>query len=310
MIRTSCALKTDPGKKELVQYGTGLFPIVCFEEDLAREPVPWHWHPDLEIGTILQGAAVVGAGAERFTVRQGEGFFLNAEVLHALWPQEGEGCLLRSAVFHPRLVGGSVDSVFWQNYIQPLIGDGARQSIHFDGSQPWHAPALEAVRGAWKSCVEEEPGHDLQVREALSRLAFLLSRNRPAGAAVPAKRALRDEERIKRMLRFIEENYAARISVADIAESAAVSQSECLRCFRGTIGASPIRYLKQFRIQKAAQLLSSTGEDVAEIGARCGFEDASYFTKTFREIKGMAPSAYRRERGQGGGGAGCAGPPD
>ena len=113
-----------------------------------------------------------------------------------------------------------------------------------------------------------------------------------------------------RLIRFIEENYAARISVADIAGSAAVSQSECLRCFRGTIGASPIRYLKQFRIQKAAQLLSSTREDVAEIGAQCGFEDASYFTKTFRELKGIAPSAYRRERGQGGGGAGSAGPLD
>ena len=45
--------------------------------------------------------------------------------------------------------------------------------------------------------------------------------------------------------------------------------------------------------QKAAELLASGTMSVAEAGALCGFEDASYFTKTFREMKGCTPSAYR-----------------
>lgn len=296
MARTSCGLKTNAQRMERVRYDTGLFPIACFHEDLALEPVAWHWHPDLEIGVIVQGTAVIGAGAERFTVRPGEGFLINAEVLHALWAQDQSACLLHSAVFHPRLVGGSVDSIFWQNYIQPLIADSARQSIHFDGSQPWHAPALDAIGAAWSSCVEEPPGYDLQTREALSRLTFLLSRNRPAVGAAPAKKVLRNEARIKQMLQFIQEHYSSEISLAALAESAAISESECLRCFRSTIGAAPIQYLKQFRVQKATELLAGTEKDVAEIGALCGFEDASYFTKTFRELKGCTPSAYRAQR--------------
>ena len=98
------------------------------------------------------------------------------------------------------------------------------------------------------------------------------------------------------MLQFIQENYALEIDTGDIARSAAISESECLRCFRSTIGASPIQYLKQFRVQKAAELLLSTGKDIGEVGGQCGFQDASYFTKTFRELKGSTPSAYRRER--------------
>lgn len=295
MVFTACGLEMNQQRQERVQYGTRLFPIACYQEDLAREPVPWHWHPDLEIGVILRGTAVITAGTERLTVRQGEGFFINAEVLHALRSQDQSVCLLHSAVFHPRLVGGSVDSIFWQNYIQPLVADSARQSICFDGSEPWHAQAISAIEEAWKSCVEEPPGYDLQAREALSRLAFHLSRNRPAGGRAPTKKALRDEERIKLMLRFIQENYASELNTAAIAASAAISQSECLRCFRGTIGAAPIQYLKQFRVQKAAELLAATEEDVAEIGARCGFQDASYFSKTFRELKGDTPTAYRQE---------------
>ena len=294
MALTLCGTKTNRQGMELARHGTGLFPVACYCEDLSREPVPWHWHCELEAGVILRGRAVVCAGTERFTLGPGEGFFINSEVLHALWSQDGSPCLLHSAVFHPRLIGGSADSIFWQNYVGPLIGDGARQSVRFDGAEPWHEQAAQAVETAWRGCAEEQPGYDLQVREALSRLAFLLSRNRPAKAECPPEKVLRNEARVKRMLRFIEDNYDSPLTTADIADSAMISESECLRCFRSTIGVPPTQYLKQFRVQKAAELLLSSGESVGEIGARCGFPDASYFTKTFRELKGCTPSAYRK----------------
>lgn len=297
MALAVCVTKTDHRGMELKQHGTGLFPIACYREDLAQKAVPWHWHPELEIGVILRGRAVVSAGAERFSLGPGEGFFLNAEVLHALRSDGPDPCLLHSAVFHPRLVGGSADSIFWQNYIQPLITDSTRQSLRFDGSAPWHRQALEAVEEAWRSCAEEPPGFDLQVRHALSQLAFLLSRNSPAGRAVPTGKTLRNESRVKQMLRFIQDNYAAELTTAAIAGSAAVSESECLRCFRSVIGASPIQYLKEFRVQKAAELLLSTGLDIGEVGAQCGFQDASYFAKTFRQQKGCTPSVYRQTGG-------------
>jgi len=73
-----------------------------------------------------------------------------------------------------------------------------------------------------------------------------------------------------------------------------ISPSECLRCFRSTIGTPPIQYLKSFRVQKAAELLSSTSTKINEISSLCGFQDPSYFTRSFREIKGMTPNQYRQ----------------
>lgn len=296
MTLTPCASRVSPQGLELNQHGTGLFPIACYHDDLLREPVPWHWHPEMEVGVVTEGSAVVAAGEERFIAREGEGFFVNAGVLHAMWNHDPSSCRFHSAVFHPRLVGGSTDSIFWQNYIQPLITDEMRRSIHFTPSVPWQKQALDAIALAWENCVEEPPGYDLQVRGALSQVAFLLSRNRSAPAGPPSGRALRDEERIKRMLRFIQENYSLEIRTADIAGSAMVSESECLRCFRKTIGMPPVQYLKHFRIQKACELLASNGGGVAEIGALCGFPDASYFAKIFHGIKGCAPSEYRKAR--------------
>lgn len=295
MAISTCGSRTNSRGMEVIRHGTALFPIACYHDDLARDIIPWHWHVELEAAVVSEGTAVVGAGAERFTVNRGDGFFINSGVLHTVWDQDGTNCRLHSAVFHPRLVGSSIDSIFWQNYIQPLLAGDAPKYIRFDRLAPWHREALQAIESAWSACAEESPGYELQIRDALSRLAFLLTRHRPAGGAPPSEKALRDEGRMKQMLRFIQQHFGEEIGVSAIAESASISESECLRCFRATIGTPPIQYLKQFRVQKAAELLSSTAWSAAEIGAQCGFQDASYF-KTFRQLRGCTPSEYRGKR--------------
>ena len=98
------------------------------------------------------------------------------------------------------------------------------------------------------------------------------------------------------MLQYIHDHYAEDIKLDRIAASASISESECIRCFRSTIEATPIQYIRQYRIRKAAQMLSDTEAAIADICFQCGFQDLSYFTKTFREIAGCTPAEYRRKK--------------
>ncbi len=296
MALTACDTRTSPQGRELKMHGTALFPVACYYDDLTSEPVPWHWHDELEAIVVVEGTAVVAAGTESFTVRQGEGFFCNTGVLHAAWNAGASSCLLHSVVFHPRLVGGSIDSVFWQNYLQPLLECPSYKGVLLDGSALWRQNGISAIEDSCKLCMDEPPGYEFLVRAALSELVFLLSRNRPAVAIPPSERSLRESERIKTMLQFVQEHYPEELDATQIAASARVSVSECLRCFRNTIGVPPIQYLKQFRIQKAAELLAATDWKISEIGAQCGFQDMSYFARTFRELKGSAPTEYRNQK--------------
>lgn len=295
MALSECGpVSTDQQGRELVKHGTPLFPAACYHDNIREAEVPWHWHDELEVLVMEAGTARISVNGADYMVKQGDGFFINAGALHGVWP-EGEGdCLLRSVVFHPRLVGGGVDSILWQKYLEPLLSDPCRPCVYFANLQKWERDASSAIRAAWQACVSEVSGFEFEVREHLSRLIFLLAENCPAAKKMPSEKVLRTGERIKIMLQYIQEHFDEELTLAEIAGSAAVSESECLRCFRNMIGSTPIQYVKQVRVQRAAELLTATDRKISDIGAECGFQEMSYFAKTFRELKGCTPGAFRK----------------
>ncbi len=294
MALSLCNVKVSEDGRELVEHGTLQFPVACYHDDLIKEDVYWHWHDELELIFVSEGSATIAVEQEKFTACQGDGFFINTGILHAAWHLDTPSCRFQSIVFHPRMVGGSMDSVFWQNYIQPLTDDAARKYVHIDTSFKFHHEAVTAIKTAWQACVTEPPGYEFEVRNCLSRLIFILSSLQPAKVVPLSEKMLRENERIKIMLQFIQDHFYEPISIAMIAGASTISESECLRCFHNTIGISPIQYLKQFRIQKAADFLISSNKKISDIGIECGFHDSSYFTKSFRETKGITPTEYRR----------------
>ena len=96
MAISFCAVQTDPQGKELTEHGTSLFPVSCHDEDLRLSPVAWHWHEDLEVLIITEGNALLSAGSDRFSLSQGQGFFINAGILHAVRAAGDSCCRLRS----------------------------------------------------------------------------------------------------------------------------------------------------------------------------------------------------------------------
>lgn len=285
----------DSNQKELVAHGNAAFPIGYYDDDLTNDEVPWHWHEEWEATIVLRGSILIAAGNEKHIIHAGEGFFANSQVLHGCWDWEHSGCRTHSVVFHPRLVGGSLDSVFYQTYVQSLLDNQALESLHLKPEIPWQRAFLEQLQAAWQSCYDQQPGYEFGVRSNLSQLILLLHQHAPDVRKQPSPKQQRSAERIKVMLQFIHDHSADELSTALIARQVSISESECLRCFRSTIGTTPIQYLRQYRIQQAAELLTSTDLPVSTIAERCGFQDLSYFTKTFREMKGCAPTVFRRK---------------
>lgn len=293
-IHCETDIVADAGGRELVQHGSALFPIACYAEDLASYSVAWHWHEEFEFILGVKGPLMVDVNKARLTLRTGQGVFLNAGVLHAVEQSQEGDALLHSGVFHPRLVGG-MDTVFWQKLIRPLQQPGAPAFFLLDEAVPWQREVLTCLREAWQEVADEPFDYENRVRYHLSAALRLLSTQCVGGRTKVSQQEQIAAERMKQMLRFVEEHYAEELTVERIAACVALSESACLRSFRQLLGITPIQYVKQFRVEKAAELLRSTRLRTGEIGAECGFSDGSYFIKTFREIKHCTPKEYREK---------------
>ena len=117
-------------------------------------------------------------------------------------------------------------------------------------------------------------------------------------AATPARHPAGAEHRDTRLLRqtvqYVDRHYAEKITVAAISAQCGYSSSHFMKRFHDLTGTSFAQYLIHFRLEKAATLLRGSRYTVLEIAARCGFSNASYFTRAFTRQYGVSPTAYRQ----------------
>ena len=85
-------------------------------------------------------------------------------------------------------------------------------------------------------------------------------------------------------------------TVSDIAKRISISREHFFAVFKADVGKSPSRYLLEYRIGKARELLMESRYPVYVIAQYLGFYDHAYFTKKFRQITGKSPSEYRKDR--------------
>ena len=86
-------------------------------------------------------------------------------------------------------------------------------------------------------------------------------------------------------------------TVADLATAVSVSRSVLDERFRQVLGRSPIRYLTEWRMHLAEDLLRSTQLPVAEISRRVGYDAEESFSRAFKRARGLAPATWRSTRG-------------
>ncbi|MFE4614363.1 helix-turn-helix domain-containing protein [Streptomyces niveus] len=108
-----------------------------------------------------------------------------------------------------------------------------------------------------------------------------------------------EEETNRRMLRVrdaMDRDYAQPLDVPALARIAHVSPAHFARTFRTTFGETPHRYLQRRRVERAMFLLRETDRGVTEICYEVGFGSPATFSRTFHDIVGRPPRAYRKER--------------
>lgn len=104
------------------------------------------------------------------------------------------------------------------------------------------------------------------------------------------------EESNRRLLRArdaMDRAYAEPLDIPALARIAVMSEAHFVRCFRSAFGETPHRYLQRRRVERSMFLLAETDRTVTEICFDVGFTSLGTFSRTFRQIMGESPTAFR-----------------
>lgn len=101
---------------------------------------------------------------------------------------------------------------------------------------------------------------------------------------------------LEQAMRFLEERIDGTIRVPHLAALVGVSSSQLSKLFREATGGGVLAHHVALKMARARRLLDTTNLSVAQVGQEIGMDDQFYFSRQFRRVHGLSPSAYRAER--------------
>ncbi len=159
-----------------------------------------------------------------------------------------------------------------------------------------HIGQNETVRHVFEELcalqAEAHPLAGLRMRSLVEQLLYLYLTEGGTAQTDPAP--AKKQEAIEETLLYIEEHLSEDLSVAHLAERCFFNSNYFARLFKENTGETPKHYILHRRNQKAIDLLLTTSLGIADIAARTGFDNASYFSNTFKKLNGLAPGEFRK----------------
>lgn len=164
-----------------------------------------------------------------------------------------------------------------------------------DGHAPWVCLRVR-LNGSPYFLGYQLGGEDILKAQSAAALATKIGGELGDGSDEPEWLGGIPAYRLRKVVDFVQDHLDRRITVAQMAEQARMSEYHFARMFKQSLGLAPMQYVTQCRIEKAARLLRRTDLKIEEVARQCGYRSASHFAERFRKQVGTSPREYRLKR--------------
>ncbi|WP_152693333.1 AraC family transcriptional regulator [Franconibacter helveticus] len=263
--------------------------IASFSRLYANSIRYHHWHQCLELLYVEEGYGVVMVDKQQYTMRPGRLFVFPPMSLHKVMVEERVRDSYRRTVMH-------LDPYAMQQLLAPFPVRHARFASLSERAGRTRVYDLADKRAQLEPLfVHYEPllGRAACEHEDVACFVLHLLSLLPEKADAPAQN---HNGLSTQVMYWIEENYGRKFELAALASELNRSRSYLSRRFQHETGEQIHDYLMSFRLRKACELLRQQTCSVAEIAARVGFSDTTYFISCFRKKLGETPLQYRKNQ--------------
>ncbi|MCD8084038.1 MAG: AraC family transcriptional regulator [Clostridiales bacterium] len=271
------------------------FPISVFYTSFRSDTyhcINWHWHEGFQYCLVTEGSVDFLLPNTRYRVKTGDGIFINTQQVHFSKGSTDDPSAYLCLDIPPSFLYPDERSRIYEKYIKPVVRNPRPPVLLLSDHTPKGHELIRRIQNI-QTLLKEEPEYmELSIYDQILhmwRMTFhLLSEVNPL-----PETTYDTNDRLKQILQYMQDHYAEKITLEDIARHLSVSGSECCRFFKKATGQSIFSYLKSLRVNKSMALLQGTNMSLSEIAVATGFCNQSYYTDCFRKIKNITPRKYR-----------------
>lgn len=259
------------GDLMVYQYGHHECPPSHYYGPSVREYYLFHF--------IVKGKGEYQVGDKKYELKKGEGFLI----------KPGETTYYQADATDP-----------WEYYFVAFHGTLAKnmvRDIDFEDGYIFRTDNAENIKKRIKSLCKVYPTGALWSEcKVLGKFYLLVSEiMREKGVKTVQAHRKQNLSVVNEALAYIKDNIAKEeLSVQSVAEHVNLDRTSLYRAFKKKFNVSVVRYLKNYRMDRAAALLSETSLTCREICFRVGMPEYPNFCKSFKAYYGYTPMGYRK----------------
>ena len=276
--------------KENKPHGTKDDPFSTYHiENAGRSfQIPVHWHDEFEIIYVRSGFLTVSISGESYIGKTGEAFVVSPGNLHLMGSQSGTVDYY-TFLFPLKYISFRTDDMLDEKLLEPLNSGHLMICPRVNDTAKELCEQLIKIYEAKND--ESESKITTQVRTKIILLQFILEMWKK-GFVIENDTSGRNIVE-KEMVSYIQQNFTGKISLKEFGEQFHLSEKYISRYFKEHFHITLSQYITYLRLENAKQLLQDTDLSVTETAMQSGYQNVSYFIRSFKKTYGISPLKYR-----------------
>ena len=282
--------------KENKPHGTKNDPFSTYHIKNAGRSfqIPVHWHDELEIIYVKSGCLTVSISGESYIGNAGDVFVVSPGNLHLMGAQTGIVDYF-TFLFPLKYISFRTDDMLNDKLLEPLNSGQLMISPRVKGTAKELCEQLIAIYVAKNN--ESESKITAQIKTKIILLQFILEMWKQ-GFVIENDTSGRNTVE-KEMVSYVQQNFTGKISLKEFGEQFHLSEKYISRYFKEHFHIALSQYVTYLRLEHAKQLLQDTDIPITEVAMQSGYQNVSYFIRSFKKAYGVSPLKYKKGIGKG-----------
>ena len=275
----------NPAQHEVLVLTDRKIPLMTmqFSFQAGNNAFDSHWHREIEILYLRNGSMQVICEDNVYNPQAGDIIFINPSELHS-------GRTLEQGVEYYCFI---IDPGFFMSL---HLDTCDKQIINIANSREKINNLIrdEKVRHLLDQILAEQNTQQESYNLFIKGYLTLLMSEACRRYKNSEQKAAESDNTISKILHYINENYAKKLTSSDLAAHFGYSLSYFCKYFRDAVGETPVNYINAVRINKAYDLLLHTDMTATEIGYQVGYSGLNYFSRQFKNRLHYSPQEIRK----------------